>query len=151
MSLTRLAVNRPVTALMACLILVLLGWMSLRRLAVDLMPDVTYPTISITTIYEGAGPDEIETLITRPMEQDAGSVHGVEQIFSSSVEGSSTVRVRFAWGTDIDSAIGDVRAKIESLRRNLPEQIQTPTIRRYDVADSPSFTSASKAICLLSG
>lgn len=137
MSLTRLAVNRPVTTLMACLIVVLLGWMSLRRLAVDLMPDVTYPTISITTIYEGAGPDEIETLITRPMEQAAGSVHGVEQILSSSMEGSSSVRVRFAWGTDIDSAIGDVRAKIERLRRSFPEQIDPPTIRRYDVSDFP--------------
>eukprot|EP00913_Durusdinium_trenchii_P028281 g26509.t1 len=108
-----------------------------KRLAVDLMPDVTYPTISITTIYEGAGPDEIETLITRPMEQAAGAVHGVEQVLSSSMEGSSTVRLRFAWGTDIDSAIGDVRAKIESVRRTLPEQIDSPTIRRYDVSDFP--------------
>lgn len=137
MSLTRLSVNRPITTLMACLIVVLLGWMSLRRLAVDLMPDITYPTISITTIYEGAGPDEIESLISRPMEQAAGSVHGVEQVLSTSMEGSSTVRVRFAWGTDIDAAIGDVRAKIERVRRNLPEQIDPPTIRRFDVSDFP--------------
>ncbi|GAB4135622.1 MAG: efflux RND transporter permease subunit [Planctomycetaceae bacterium] len=137
MSLTRLAVNRPVTTLMVCLMVLLLGWMSLRRLAIDLMPDITYPTISVTTIYEGAGPDEIETLITRPVEQAAASVHGVEQIVSSSMEGSSTVRIRFAWGTDIDAAIGDVRAKIERIRSSLPEQIETPTIRRYDVSDFP--------------
>jgi HAE1 family hydrophobic/amphiphilic exporter-1 len=137
MSLTRLAVNRPVTTLMASLLVMIIGAVALSRLAVDLMPDITYPTVSITTIYEGAGPDEIETLITRPMEQAAGSVPGAEQILSSSMEGSSIVRVRFAWGTDIDSAISDIRARIERLRPTLPEQILAPSIRRYDVADFP--------------
>jgi hydrophobic/amphiphilic exporter-1 (mainly G- bacteria), HAE1 family len=137
MSLTRLAVNRPITTLMASLLVMIIGGVALSRLAVDLMPDITYPTVSITTIYEGAGPDEIETLITRPMEQAAGSVQGAEQILSSSMEGSSTVRVRFAWGTDVDSAISDIRARIERLRPTLPEQILPPSIRRYDIADFP--------------
>ena len=136
-SLTRLAVNRPVTTLMLSLIIVIVGMTALTKLAVDLMPDVTWPTISITTVYEGAGPEEIETLITRPMEQAAGSVHGVEQIVSESQEGSSNVRVRFAWGTDIDSAIADIRARIERLRSTMPPQVQPSSIRRYDIADFP--------------
>jgi hydrophobic/amphiphilic exporter-1 (mainly G- bacteria), HAE1 family len=137
MSLTRLSVNRPVTTLMACLIVLIVGGMALSRLAVDLMPDVTYPTISITTIYSGAGPDEVETLVTRPLEQAASSVHGVEKIFSESMEGSCTVRVQFAWGTDVDAAIADIRARIERIRPTMPEQVLPPSIRRYDVADFP--------------
>ena len=137
MNLTKLAVHRPVSTLMACLIVVLLGGMSLSRLSIDLMPDVTFPTVSVTTVYEGAGPEEIETLITRPLEQALGSVHGVERLQSSSLEGSSNVRVRFAWGTNLDAAIGDIRAAIEKTRRNLPENIEPPWIRRFDIADSP--------------
>ncbi len=137
MSLTRLAVDRPITTLMAALIVVLLGWEALRRLAVDLLPDVTYPTITVSTLYDGAGPAEIETLITRPLEQTLSSVQGVDRLTSRSQEGSSTIRVRFAWGADLDAAVSDIRAKIEKLRRKLPDEIETPYIRRYDTSDSP--------------
>jgi hydrophobic/amphiphilic exporter-1 (mainly G- bacteria), HAE1 family len=137
MFLTRLAVYRPITTLMACLILVLLGWASLIRLRVDLMPDMTWPMITVTTTYPGAGPEEIETLITRPMEQAIGSVQGVERMSSSSVEGSSGVRVQFAWGTNLDPAISDIRARLEQLRRNMPPGVDPPYIRRYDSADQP--------------
>ena len=107
MFLTRFAVYRPVTTSMACLIVVLLGWMSVRSLRVDLMPDMTWPIITVTTLYPGAGPEEVETLITRPMEQAIGSVQGVERLSSQSSEGSSSVRVQFAWGTNLDPAIGE--------------------------------------------
>jgi len=137
MSLTRLAVHRPVTTLMTSLIVILLGGIALRQLPIDLMPDFTWPTISVTTLYEGAGPAEIETLITRPLEQALRSVHGAERIFSNSTEGSSSVRVRFRWDTNLDSAIGDMRAKIERVRGKLPEGADAPYIRRYDVTDSP--------------
>ena len=82
MFFTRFAVYRPVTTSMACLIVVLLGWMSVRSLRVDLMPDMTWPIITVTTLYPGAGPEEVETLITRPMEQTIGSVQGVERMSS---------------------------------------------------------------------
>ena len=84
MFLTRFAVFRPVTTSMACLIVVLLGWMSVRSLRVDLMPDMTWPIITVTTLYPGAGPEEVETLITRSMEQTIGSVQGVERMSSQS-------------------------------------------------------------------
>lgn len=143
--MTRLAVNRPVSVLMASLIVVLLGGISLQKLNVDLMPDITYPTISVTTIYEGAGPEQIENLITRPMEQAVGSVPGVQRLYSSSLEGSSTIRVQFSWGSNLDSAVADIRARIERVRRNLPDEVQTPTIRRFDVADSPIIYLALKS------
>jgi hydrophobic/amphiphilic exporter-1 (mainly G- bacteria), HAE1 family len=122
---------------MACLMVVLLGWLSVKSLRVDLMPDMTWPIITVTTLYPGAGPEEVETLITRPMEQAIGSVQGVERLSSSSFEGSSSVRVQFAWGTDLDPAIGDIRARLERLRNDMPPGVDPPYIRRYDSADSP--------------
>jgi len=137
MFLTRFAVFRPVTTSMACLIVILLGWMSVRSLRVDLMPDMTWPIITVTTLYPGAGPEEVETLITRPMEQTIGSVQGVERMSSQSSEGSSSVRVQFSWGTNLDPAIGDIRARLERLRNDMPPGVEPPYIRRYDSADSP--------------
>lgn len=135
--LTRLAVYRPVTTVMSCLIVAILGVMALRNLRVDIMPDTTYPVVTVTTLYAGAGPEEIETLLTRPIEQIIGSVQGVERMSSQSLEGSSSVRVQFAWGTPIDPAIADIRARLERLRQVLPPGSETPYIRRYDSADMP--------------
>ncbi len=135
--LTRLAVRRPVTTLMAACMLVLLGGIALSRLAVDLMPDVSFPTLSIVTVYQGAGPEEVETLISRPIEQAVSSVPGVDRIFSESMEGSSTVRVRFTWGTNLDVAISDIRQQLDRIRRLLPDDIDPPYVRKYDIADQP--------------
>lgn len=137
MFLTRMAVGRPITTLMCCFIVVLLGWAALRRLSVDLMPDMTYPTVSISTLYRGAGPEEIETLITRPLEQSLSSVSGVERLASTSTEGSSTIRAQMQWGVDLDASVNDMRQAIDKIRRFLPEEIEEPYIRKYDVADSP--------------
>jgi HAE1 family hydrophobic/amphiphilic exporter-1 len=137
MFLTRFAVHRPVTTVMASLIVVLLGLTSLWNLRVDLMPDMTWPVVSVTTLYPGAGPEEIETLVTRPMEQAIGSVAGVEKLSSASLEGSSNVRVQFAWGTNLDPAIGDIRARLERMREKMPPGVAVPYIRRYNSADSP--------------
>lgn len=137
MSLTRLAVARPVTTMMSCLIVVLLGWVALGRLSVDLMPNLTYPTVSVTTLYYGAGPAEIETLITRPMEQALSAVTGVERISSTSTEGSSTIRVRLQWGADVDAAVNNMRQAIAKIRQYLPEDVEEPYIIQYDVADRP--------------
>lgn len=137
MSLTRLAVQRPITTLMASLVLIMLGWVSLSQLAVDLMPDIQNPSVSVITIYKGAGPNEAETLITRPIEQTLSSVAGVENILSSSMEGSSTVRLQFQWGTDLTLAINEVRDSLNKLRNSLPEGAEDPYIRHFDVADSP--------------
>ena len=137
MFLTRLAVLRPVSTLMVCLIVVLLGVTALRNLSIDLMPDVTYPSISVITIYEGAGPYEVETRLTRPLEQAFSSVTGVDELFSSSTEGSSTIIVRLQWGVSVDSAIHDLRQAIEKAHATLPEDLEGPYIYRHNVNDSP--------------
>ena len=137
MFLTRLSVDRPVTTFMASLIVVLLGVIALSRLPIDLLPEMTYPTVSVITLYRGAGPEEVETLITRPIEQALSSVNRVERLSSSSSEGGSTVRVQLQWGTDIDAAIANMRQSIAKIRNVLPDEIDEPYIRQYDVADRP--------------
>lgn len=137
MSITQYSVERPVATLMGCLAVVILGVVALRKLAVDLMPEMEYPTVSVTTLYKGAGPAEIETLITRPMEQTLSSVRGVDRISSTSTEGSSTVRIQFNWGENLDSAVSDIRDAIQRIRKTLPQQIEEPSIRHFDVNDQP--------------
>jgi HAE1 family hydrophobic/amphiphilic exporter-1 len=103
MRVARFSVHRPVFTIMVVLIVVLLGTVSLLRLPIDLMPDISYPTLSVSCSYENAGPEEIEELITRPLEQALSAVPGVEELTSVSAEGQGTVRVMFSWGTDLDA------------------------------------------------
>ncbi|MEZ5951475.1 MAG: efflux RND transporter permease subunit [Planctomycetaceae bacterium] len=133
---TGLAVRAPVTTLMLAGMIPLLGGIALSRLAVDLMPDMSFPTLSIVTVYQGAGPEEVETLITRPIEQAVSSIPGVDRIFSESMEGSSAVRVRFAWGTNLDLALSDIRQQLDRIRRVLPDDIDPPYVQ-FDIADTP--------------
>ncbi len=137
MKLTKLAVDRPIATLMACLVVVILGIVSVSLLSVDLLPSVEFPTATVTTLYPGAGPEEIETLITRPLEQSLTAVPGFERVTSRSLEGSSNIRLEFAWGTNLDSAVSDMRQAIDRVMRELPDDVDPPTIRRFDANDSP--------------
>ncbi|RLS51209.1 MAG: efflux RND transporter permease subunit [Planctomycetota bacterium] len=137
MRLTRLAVDRPIATLMACLVVVILGGVSVTLLSVDLLPSVEFPTATVTTLYPGAGPEEIETLITRPLEQSLTAVPGFERVTSRSLEGSSNIRLEFSWGTDLDSAVSDMRQAIDRVQRDLPDDVDPPVIRRFDANDSP--------------
>ena len=109
MKISRITVHRPVLTLMVTLIVVILGATAFLRLPVDLMPDISYPMLSISTSYANTGPEIIEQLITRPIEQALSAVPGVEDITSTSQEGASNVRLAFSWGTDLDAATNDVR------------------------------------------
>jgi HAE1 family hydrophobic/amphiphilic exporter-1 len=118
-------------------IIILLGGISLTRLPVDLLPDVTYPTVSVRVGYPGVGPQEIEQLITRPIEQAVGAVAGLEQINSTSQEGSSVVRLSFAWGTDLGEAMEDLRTRLDRVRGRMPEDAEALTIFRQDSNAAP--------------
>ncbi len=137
MRITRFAAHRPVFTIMITLIAVLLGVISLLRLPIDLMPDISYPTLSISCSYENAGPEEIEELITRPIEQAVSAVPGVEEVTSISAEGQSTVRVTFSWGKDLDAAANDIRDRLDRIIGNLPEDADRPTLRKFDLASFP--------------
>jgi len=134
MKVTRFAVHRPIFTIMVVLMVLLLGIISLLRLPIDLMPDISYPTLSISCSYENAGPEEIEELIARPIEQAVSAVPGVEELTSTSVEGQGTVRVTFAWGTDLDAAANDIRDRLDRIIDDLPEDAERPSLRKYDLA-----------------
>ena len=137
MKLARFSVNRPVFTSMVACIVVILGVVSLSRLPVDLMPDITYPTVSISTTYEDASPQEVEELITKLVEDAVSAVTGVEEITSTSSEGRSDVRVLFTWGTDLDAATADLRDRIDRTLPKLPDDADRPRVRKFDVAAFP--------------
>ncbi len=137
MFLTRLAVRRPVTTMMVCLIVATVGVNALTKLPIDLMPHLDNLRLNITTRYPGAGPYEIETLISRPIEQAVSTVHFVNRVGSQSAEGSSRVSLEFQWGTNIDNAINDVRQAIDRAKETLPDDVEDPVIGYWDNADSP--------------
>lgn len=137
MNPARFTVHRPVFTLMSTLIAVMLGMAALVRIPIDLMPDVTYPTLTIMTTYENASPEDVEELITRPVEQAVAAVAGVEQINSYSSEGVSNVRVSFSWGTDIDVAAIDIRDRLDRIIEMLPDDSDRPQVRKFDISAIP--------------
>jgi HAE1 family hydrophobic/amphiphilic exporter-1 len=137
MRISRFSVHRPIFTIMVVLMVLLLGTISLLRLPIDLMPDISYPTLSISCAYENAGPEEIEELITRPIEQAVSAVPGVEELTSVSVEGQGTVRVTFSWGSDLDAAANDIRDRLDRIIDHLPEDSDRPTLRKFDLASFP--------------
>lgn len=137
MNVARFTVPRPVFTVMVTLIVVTLGLMALSRLPIDLLPDITYPTITVTTSYANAGPEEVEQLVTRPIEEVVAAVPGVLEITSTSSEGNSSVRISFDWGANLDEATNDVRDRLERIVNRLPENADRPRVRKFDTAMSP--------------
>ncbi len=111
-SLVEFATRRRVTIAMMTLTLVLFGLIALSSLKVNLLPDLSYPTLTVRTDYTGAAPSEIETLISQPAEEALGVVKGLRKLKSISRTGQSDVVLEFAWGTDMDQASLDVRDKM---------------------------------------
>ena len=137
MNISKFSVYHPIFTVMIMLIVILLGAISFSRLPIDLLPDVSFPTLSISTSYSNASPEEMEELITRPVEEAMAAVPGVEEVSSVSSEGSSSVRVLFAWGTDLDAAANDVRDRLDRIIPSFPEDVTRPRLRKFDAASFP--------------
>ena len=137
MNLARFTVGRPVLTTMVTLIAVIIGAVSLVRLPIGLLPEVTYPTLTVSTSYENASPEEIEELITRPIEQAVAAVAGVESVNSFSSEGIGNVRVSFSWGIDIDVAANDLRDRLDRISHLLPSDVNRPQVRKFDISATP--------------
>lgn len=135
MSLVELATRRRVTVGMLTLTLVLFGLIALSGLKVNLLPDLSYPTLTVRTAYEGAAPAEIETLISQPVEEALGVVKNVRTIHSVSQAGQSDVILEFAWGTNMDQASLEVRDKLDLLQ--LPLVAKKPVLLRFDPGTDP--------------
>jgi len=137
MKLSDLAVKRPVTIFMIVLIVLLLGGVSLTKLSVDLFPELNLP-VAITVInYEGVGPEEIEQIITKPVEGQLSTLTGIETITSTSSAGSSLVITQFKWGTNMDQTMIDLRDKVNLIKSYLPEEVSQPMIMKLDINATP--------------
>jgi HAE1 family hydrophobic/amphiphilic exporter-1 len=127
--------RRRVSVAMFMLTLVIFGAISWTSLKVNLLPDLSYPTLTVRTEYTGAAPSEIENLVTEPVEESVGVVKGLQKLRSISRPGQSDVVLEFAWGTDMDQASLDVREKLENL--NLPLDVEPPVLLRFNPSTEP--------------
>ena len=135
MRIVGLATRRPVSVVVFFVALVIFGGISFRELPVDLLPDLSFPTLTVRTEYPGVAPADVEALVTVPVEDALGIVSGVEQVSSVSRAGLSDVIVEFAWGTDMDFAAIDVREQLAQL--TLPGAAEEPILLRFDPALDP--------------
>ncbi len=135
MQIVEFATRRRVTILMVTVAVMLFGFVSLTRLKLNLLPDLSYPTLTVRTDLTGAAPLELETLVTRPIEESVGIIRNVRAVRSVSRAGQSDVILEFAWGTDMDLAGIDVREKIDLLQ--LPIEASRPILLRFDPSTEP--------------
>jgi len=137
MILSDFSVRRPVSATMLILSLVVVGWFSFQQLGIDLFPRVEIPTVTITTTLAGAGPEEIETTITKPVEEVVNTISGIDELRSVTTEGMSRVIVIFDVDRDLDAAAQDVRDKVATIVAKLPEDTDPPIIDKFDIDATP--------------
>ena len=137
MFLSDISIKRPVFATMMMVTLVVLGVVSIRRLAIDEYPDITYPVVSISTTLPGGSPESMMRDVSRPLEEALNTVQGIKEINSTSSEGNSNVRITFNLNVDIGTAQQDVAAKVQRIRRSLPPNVDEPVIQHFDPNESP--------------
>ena len=137
MSLPSFAVRRPVSTVAAVLALVLLGSVSLSRLPVSLLPDVTLPVLTIRTIYENAAATEVSRFVAEPVEEAIAATPGLVELRSVSRNGEVTTTARFAWGTDMPSTVLAVRERLDNARGRLPDRAERPTLLTSDPGERP--------------
>lgn len=149
MNLSRFSIERPVTIIMVVSGILIFGLISLGLLPQELFPQIVYPQLTVVTPYENAAPEEIETLITRPIEEAVSTVAGVKRIRSISKEGLSLVMVEFGWSQNINFAALGIREKIDLIKERLPREAEEPIVLAYNPFDKPivvlSVTSSKES------
>jgi hydrophobic/amphiphilic exporter-1 (mainly G- bacteria), HAE1 family len=133
MVLADISIKRPVMMTMVIFTFVVIGLFSLSRLGIDLFPEIDFPFVSVVTVYPGAGPEEIETLLNEPLEEAVNSVSGVKTIYSTAQEGVSAVMIELQLGQDVDIGAIDIKDKIDAIRMTLPADIEDPMVQKFDM------------------
>lgn len=133
-------IKRPVFTLMLVMLLVVFGLRAYPTLGIDLNPDVDFPIVSVSVTYAGASPEEMESLITKPIEDAVSSLSGIKNLSSVTKEGVSQTTIEFNFGTDPKMAANDVREKIAGVRKRLPDQIDEPVVQRFDISAQSIIT-----------
>lgn len=142
MFISNLSIKRPVFATVMMLTLLTLGIFSYRRLAIDMMPDVELPILTVISEYPGASAETVEREVTRPIEEAVNPISGVKHIYSTSREGYSTVIVEFELEVKVNEASQEVRAKINAIRNELPDDLKEPVIQKLEIGAMPVVSLA---------
>jgi HAE1 family hydrophobic/amphiphilic exporter-1 len=137
MNLSGIAIRRPVFTTMITVALLVLGYLGMTRLGTDLFPDVTFPVVAVNIVYPGAGPTEVETLISKEVEDAVVSLNGIDRVRTFSRESLSSTIVIFKLGVDLSEAATQVRERVSQIRYKFPAEAKEPTINRFDVSASP--------------
>src|SRR4030065_1416715 len=134
MNLAKFALRNPFPIRMAVLSCLILGIISFSKLPVDMFPEITFPSITVATFYPGANPQDMERMVTYPVEKAVSTVNGVKYVSSISRQGASVVTIYFNWGAELDSAQSDVLQSVNLIHGDLPKDVQYPIIRKFDVS-----------------
>jgi HAE1 family hydrophobic/amphiphilic exporter-1 len=137
MKLSDLAINRSVTFSMIFIAVACFGIVSLLRLSPELLPDITFPVASVMVSYAGVGPEDLEKLIARPIEEAVSTITGITEVTSTCKEGVVVTIASFDWGTDMDVAASDMRERLDLIKDYLPEDASEPVIFKFDVSMQP--------------
>ncbi len=148
MFLSNVSIKRPVFATVLVLTLLTLGIFSYRRLAIEMMPDVEFPILTVITEYPGASSETVEREVTKRIEESVNSIAGVKHIYSTSRESFSTVIIEFELNVKVNEASQEVRAKINSVRNELPDDMKEPVIQKMDIAGFPIVSLAVRSSTL---
>ena len=133
-------VTKPLFTLSLYIILLIIGWFSFSSLPLDFLPNISIPTLTVITSYPGASASDIETSVSKVIEDAVATVPNVDKVISDSQENISIVTLSFKWGTKLDGASADVRDKMDLIRGKLPDGVQSPTIYKFDLSQIPVLT-----------
>lgn len=142
MTITEIAIRRPVFLLMIIGLFVIFGLISMSRIGVSFIPSIDFPMVAVTTPYPGAGPEEIETSVTKPIEESVSTINGLKNIQSWSMEGVSIVLIEFNLNIDGNNARLDVQKKIDEVRFTLPDDVENPIVAKMDMTAMPIMNLA---------
>jgi hydrophobic/amphiphilic exporter-1 (mainly G- bacteria), HAE1 family len=146
MNIARVSIKRPIFIACIVLIMFITGIIGLKRMGIDIYPPVDFPFITVATFYTGANPEEIEKLVTKPLEEQISTISGLKDLSSQNMEGYSLIFAQFTYETDIKYAEQKMREKVDIARNNLPDDLlDEPLIKQFDPSDSPVLTLALSA------
>ncbi|MFA6583157.1 MAG: efflux RND transporter permease subunit [Elusimicrobiaceae bacterium] len=137
MSLAELSIKRPIFITCLVILMLVIGWTCFKQLSVDKLPDTSLPTITVTTRYSGAGPSEIETVVTKPLEDEISTISGLKRLTSTNFEGVSQITAEFNSGVDIKYVEQKIREKINTAKADMPTDIKEPSMELMDPSDTP--------------
>ena len=138
--LTKLALKRPVTIILCLVTIVYFGFQSLIGARMELIPEMEFPMLLVSTVYAGASPDDVEELITSVQEDAMSSLSGVDTIQSYSMENVSIIMVQYEYGTNMDTAYNDLKKSIDGVQNEMPEDAMQTTIMELDINAMATMT-----------